>query len=90
VDVCESYGVPAVFVVSRAVVGTNLADIAGDALASFGIPVLDARTSQRVAYTRALGQGVGVMQLSGAGKASAEIDALASEILSHVHDHRDE
>lgn len=82
VEVCETYATPAVIVVSRQIVGTNLADAAQEALESFELPVLDARTSQRVAYTRAIGQGVSALDTG--PKAAAEVEALADEILTHL------
>lgn len=85
VKTCEDHDTPAAFVVSRAIVGTNMAEIAGDALSSFGIPVLDARTCQRIAYVRAIGQGVSVLDLPGADKAADEVRALADEVLSYLN-----
>jgi chromosome partitioning protein len=84
VDVCEQQGTPAAFVVSSAVVGTTLSDVADDALSTFGIPVLSARTHQRIAYARAIGRGASVLDLSGATKAAAEIRDLADEVLTHL------
>jgi len=84
VDVCEQQETPAAFVVSSAVVGTTLSDVADDALSTFGIPVLSARTHQRVAYARAIGRGASVLDLSGATKAAAEIRDLADEVLTHL------
>jgi chromosome partitioning protein len=90
VDVCESHAVPAVIVLSRAVVGTREAGQAAEALESFGLPVLEGRTSQRVAYSRALGQGKSVLGLSGAEKAEQEVRAIADEVLTHLDHHTDE
>lgn len=84
VDVCEQQETPAAFVVSSAVVGTTLSDVADDALSTFGIPVLSARTHQRVAYARAIGRGASVLDLGGATKAAAEIRDLADEVLTHL------
>lgn len=84
VEVCETEGTPAVFVLSRAVVGTKEADVADEALASFEIPILDARTHHRIAYPRAMGQGISVLDLPGADKAASEIRALSDEVLSHL------
>lgn len=71
----------AAFVVSRAVVGTNLASSAEDALGALDANVLKSRTAQRVAYTEALGAGLSVLDLNG-GKAAQEIRNLAEETLS--------
>jgi|MDTC01.2.fsa_nt_gb chromosome partitioning protein len=69
----------AAYVVSRQVAGSNLAREVGDALDGF--PVLQARTSQRVAYAEALSSG-GAVVLGPDKKAAAEIDALTDEILT--------
>ncbi|MCS4181940.1 chromosome partitioning protein [Salinibacter ruber] len=84
VEVCETEGTPAAFVLSRAVVGTKEAGKADEALSSFGIPVLDARTHHRIAYPRAIGQGITVLDLPGADKAANEIRNLSDEVLSHL------
>jgi chromosome partitioning protein len=90
VEVCEALDTPAVFVLSQAVVGTKEADAADEALASFEIPVLDARTHHRIAYPWAMGEGISVLDLPGADKAEDEIRALSDEALSHLHRHADE
>ena len=90
VDVCKTYNTPAVIALSRAVVGTKEADEATEALRSFGLPVLNARTSQRIAYSRALGQGKSVLDLPSAEKAAAEIRSLSDEALSHLSKHANE
>jgi chromosome partitioning protein len=72
------------FVISRAVVGTTLEGEAERALMSFDLPVLEARTHQRVAYVRSLGEGSYASNTSDS-KARAEVAALTEEILSHVN-----
>lgn len=84
VEVCEARETPAAFVLSRAVVGTREAGAAADALASFDIPLLEARTCQRIAYARAMGRGVSVLDVSGADKAADEIRSLADEVLTYL------
>lgn len=69
----------AALVVSRAVVGTNLADSAADALATLDAHVMESRTSQRVAYTEALGAGLSALEVG--GKAAQEVQKLAEEAL---------
>lgn len=69
------------FVISRAITGTNLASSIGDALDGLDLPLLDARTHQRVAYAEAMGKGVGVMDLVGKDKATSEIEAMTNEVL---------
>ena len=73
------------FVVSQQVVGSNLAATVKDALAAFDVAVLEARTSQRVAYAEALGAGVSVLDLN-ARKAADEVNALADEVLARLND----
>ena len=84
VDVCKSHAVPAVIVLSRAVVGTKEADEATETLWSFGLPVLNARTSQCIAYSRALRQGKSVLDPPSAEKAEAEIRQIANEVLELI------
>lgn len=77
---CTAYNTPVRFVVSAQVVGTALADRVQDALESFDTKVMDARTSQRVAFTEALGAGQSVLQYEPKGKAAAEVRALYDEV----------
>lgn len=70
----------AAFVVSRQISGTRLASSVQEVLDQYGLPVLAARTSQRVAYVEALAQGLSVLDLPSGGKAADEIAALLSEI----------
>ena len=80
----------AAFVVSRQVAGSNLAAEVGAALEGVGLPVLEARTTQRVAYAEALSGGWGVTGPTGDAegardpKAAAEVAALAAEVLQRL------
>jgi chromosome partitioning protein len=77
----EITGAPeAAFVISRAITGTNLASTIQEALGGLEVSLLQARTHQRVAYAEAMGRGLSVMDI-GAEKASAEIEAMAREVL---------
>ena len=80
IDGCRAYNPPARFVVSQQIVGTALADQVQDSLQSFNVPVMNARTSQRVAYTEALGAGQSVLQYEPKGKAAGEVEALHDEL----------
>jgi chromosome partitioning protein len=80
IEVCRARATPAAFVVSAQVVGTALADSVQGALESFDVPVLGARTSQRVAYTEALGAGQSVLQYEPKGKAAGEVQALHADV----------
>ena len=53
----------AAFVVSRQIGGTRLSAEIDDALAAYGLPVLKARTTQRVAYPEASMQGISVLDV---------------------------
>ena len=83
VSIIRRTGTLAAFVVSRQIVRTNLADEIAEALAGYELPVLDGRTSQRVAYAEALGVGRSVLDI-GASKAAAEVQALTNEVLQHL------
>lgn len=73
-------GPEAVLVSSQAIVGTNLAEAASDALKAFELPVWEG-TCQRVAYARAMGEGQSVLDRSDADKAQAEIEQLTDRII---------
>lgn len=83
VGVCESYNTPAAFLVSRQITRTNLAAHVQEPLEELGLPVLQARTAQRVAYAKALGQGKSVLDLSDS-KAQREVESIATEIGSYL------
>jgi ATPases involved in chromosome partitioning len=76
----------AAFVVTQADPRTNVAGEISGALEELGIPALDARCGFRVAYTKAMGKGVSVMDMEPSGKAAAEIEAIAQEIRIRFHD----
>lgn len=76
----------AAFVVSRQIVGTNLASAAQDALETLGLPVLEARTSQRVAYAEAMGEGISVLDTDPHSKAAAEVRSLTEQTLALMND----
>lgn len=87
-DVTSSESAPqgrprAAFVVSRQVVGSNLAGSVQAALEAYDVPVMEARTSQRVAYAEALGAGLSVLDVD-AGKAQEEISALTRETAAYL------
>ena len=70
----------AAFVVSRQIPGTNLAAGVSDILEAYGLPVFEARTSQRVAYAEAMIDGRTVLDVEPEGKAASEIRAIAQEL----------
>lgn len=79
VEVVKDTGTPAAFVISRQIVGTNLADEVADGLVGYDLPVFEHRTSQRVAYAEAMFEGKTALDVSGAQKAEQEIQGIATE-----------
>lgn len=80
VEVVKKTGTTAAFVISRQIVGTNLAKEVAEGLEGYGLPVFKSRTSQRVAYAEAMFEGKTVLDVSGAKKAESEIQGIASEL----------
>jgi len=70
----------AAFVVSRAIKGTKIGAEAAEALAGYGLPVLESRITQRVIYPSTAANGTTVMEAEPTGDAAAEIRALAAEL----------
>lgn len=70
----------AAFVVSRAIKGTKIGAEVVDALTGYGLPVLDARITQRVSYPSTAATGTTVSDAEPDGEAAREIMALAIEI----------
>jgi chromosome partitioning protein len=81
----EGETLAAAFVVTQADARTNVADEITGSLQSLALPVLDARSGYRVAYARALGKGLSVLDVRGRDKAAAEIEAIADEINTRFH-----
>ncbi|MDQ5908310.1 MAG: chromosome partitioning protein [Pseudomonadota bacterium] len=71
---------PAAFVVSRQITGTRLALDAHRALEALALPILTARTTQRVVYAECMSTGSTVLDLEADGPAAAEINALCQEL----------
>lgn len=82
VELCGRTDTPAVFCISRGIVGSTLTDSAREALETFDLPVLDG-TRQRVSYVRALNSGSSVLE-SGDDAAAKEIRSLKDEVLNHI------
>lgn len=70
----------AAFVVSRAIKGTKIGGEVVDALTGYGLPVLDARITQRVSYPSTAATGTTVSDAEPDSEAAREIMALANEI----------
>jgi chromosome partitioning protein len=86
VDVVKQTGTKAALVISRQIVGTNLASEVADGLKEYGLPVFDHRTSQRVAYAESMFEGKTVLDIPGADKAAREIQGIASELAQLLTD----
>ena len=70
----------AAFVVSRAIKGTRIGLEVAEALADYGLPILESRITQRVSYPGTAAAGTTVMDTEPAGDAAAEVRALAAEL----------
>ena len=75
----------ACFVINRAIFGTNVAGDIDEALSAYAIPVLSARTHQRVAFTEALAEGSTVVHSNPGSKAAAEIIAIKNELFDFIY-----
>ena len=79
-------GLPhAAFVVSRAITNTKLSNQVSEALKAYGLPVLDARTTQRVAYPTTAATG-GTVFDDPTSPAAREIEAIRDEIEAMLND----
>ncbi|MEP0548310.1 MAG: ParA family partition ATPase [Rhodothermales bacterium] len=74
----------AAFVINRQILGTRLAGGVDEVLASYGVPVLESRTSQRVAYSEAMAAGLTVLDYEPDGKAADEIRSLYNELKGYL------
>lgn len=71
----------AYYLVSRQIKGTLLAGEITEVLEEQGLPVLEGRTTQRVIYADAIGDGVSVLDIEPDGKGSKEITTIKNEVL---------
>jgi chromosome partitioning protein len=74
----------AAFVVSRQIIGTRLSADVGNALAGYGLPIFEGRTSQRIIYVEALSAGVSVLDIDPQGLAAREINTILQELRRFV------
>ena len=75
----------AAFVINRQILGTRLASGVDEVVASYGLPVLESRTSQRVAYSEAMALGLTVLDYEPEGKAAREIRDLYNELKDYTN-----
>lgn len=73
------------FVVSRAIKNTKIGGEVSEVLTEYGLPVLDARIVQRIAYPNSAAIGKTVFETeSKSSDAVAEMNALATEVKSYL------
>ena len=70
----------AAFVVSRAIKGTRIGAEITEALNGYGLPILQARITQRVSYPGTAAAGETVLDTEPNGDAAQEVHALAGEV----------
>jgi len=70
----------AAFLVSRQIAGTRLANDADSALQALNLPILAARTTQRVAYAECMSTGSTVLDIEADSPAAGEIKAIMLEL----------
>ena len=70
----------AAFVVSRAIKGTRIGVEITEALAGYGLPILESRITQRVSYPGTAAAGITVLAAEPTGDAATEVFNLAREI----------
>jgi chromosome partitioning protein len=80
----------ACFVINRAIVGTNVAGEVDEAVNAYRIPILDARTHQRIAFVEALAEGSTVVHNAKGSKAADEIITIKNELLEFIHGKEEE
>ena len=68
------------FLVTRAIQGTALAADVVEALEAQGLPVLESRLHQRVAFAEAFAAGQTVIEYEPEGKAAFEVQSLADDV----------
>ena len=77
----DAVGKPLVnFLISRQITGTVIAGDVFEVLKEKELPILNARTSQRVVFAEALSAGLSVYEAEPDGKAQQEIEALIEEV----------
>lgn len=75
--------IKAFFLLNQYKATTNLSKEAEDAIGEFGLPILKSKLSDRVAFSEAVIQGIGVLEYRDQ-KAKDEMISLANEILENI------
>ncbi len=70
----------AAFIVSRAIKGTRIGSEVTQALNGYGLPVLDARITQRVSYPGTATSGSTVLDTEPEGDAAREVRAMLKNV----------
>lgn len=79
---------PSAFLITQQKPRTNLAtQIAEGLKEGYGLPVLNSRLSHRVAFAESMFGGSTALDVSGAGKAKHEIEALRTELIDFIRSH---
>ncbi|MCS7293289.1 MAG: ParA family partition ATPase [Gloeomargarita sp. SKYBB_i_bin120] len=73
-----------VFVINRRITNTAIGRDVKEALAGFGLPVLQTSLAQRVVYAESAARGEVVMETAPASPASQEVYALVQELLAYA------
>jgi chromosome partitioning protein len=68
------------FVVNRKIANTAIGRDVGEALAAYQVAVLSSTVTQRVIFAEAAATGQAVYEVDGAGPATAEMEALVTEL----------
>lgn len=71
-------------VLNRTRPNTRLSVEVAERATELGAIVAETRIANRVAYAETLGQGLGVIERSGAGAARDEMSALLDEVLARI------
>lgn len=77
-------GLKSVFVVNRKITNTAIGRDVREALAAYPVHVLQAAVTQRVVFAEAAAQGLAVYEIDSNGPATAEIDAMANELMEYA------
>lgn len=76
VNIAKLAARPAVFVLNGCKAGSSLTEMAAEALADYGLPVLPVRIGSRVAFIKSLTEGKGVVEFEPSGRSAQEIRQL--------------
>lgn len=76
VNIAKLAGKPACFVLNGCKAGSNLTDMAAEALGDYGIPLAPVRIGSRVGFIKSLAEGKGVVEYEPKGASAKEIKQL--------------